>query len=123
VLVHETPSDNLAQPDSHLFLDSLRVRLDGETDTMEIDATGSQSSVAVVAAVDTAREQFYGKARDLRLGFGMMLRIQEALKSHGYKGLDWSLDEDKDNGLCAAMLDALRGRLGRDVKHLGIFVK
>ncbi len=122
MLVHETPSGNLTQPDSHLFLDSLRARLDGKADKMDIDVTGSPPSVAVVAAVDTAREQFYGKARDLRLGFGMILRIQEELKSHGYKGLDWSLDEDKD-GLCAAMLDALRGRLGRDVKHLGIFVK
>jgi len=123
VLVHETPSGNLARPDSHVFLDSLKARLDGETDAMEIDATGSQSSVAVVSAVNTAREQFYGKARDLRLGFGVILRIQKELKSHGYKGLDWSFDEDKDNSLCAAMLDALRGRLGRDVKHLGILVK
>lgn len=123
MLVNETPS-NLAQPESNLFINSLRARLlDGKEDITESDITALQSSVMVVAAVDIAREQFYRKANDMRLGLGIILRIQAELKSHGYRGLSWSFDVDKDNGLCAAMLGALRGRLGRDVKQLGMFVK
>lgn len=50
-----------------------------------------------------------------------MWTIQTELRKLGYKGLEWGLDGD--GGCVDVMLDLLRGRLGRDVRQLGIIVK
>jgi origin recognition complex subunit 3 len=49
--------------------------------------------------------------------------IQTFLERQGYKGLQWSADPHKNGGLCEAMVDVLRGNVGRDVKHLGMLTK
>jgi len=57
----------------------------------------------------------------VRVGFGIMWTIQMELRKLGYKGLEWGLDGD--GGCVDVMLDLLRGRLGRDVRQLGMIVK
>ena len=80
-------------------------------------------SAAIATLVDNAREQFHRKAIDMRLGFGIMMSVQTELRKYGHTGLEWSPDVDKDGGLCDAMMDLLRGRLVRDVKHLRTLTK
>ena len=73
--------------------------------------------------VDDLRTDFYSRYQNLRVGFTLMLHMQTFLQSNRHKGLDWSGDLENGSGLCEAMLDALRGSLPRDVKHLGMIAK
>ena len=90
---------------------------------MESEDWRSQTSTIIVTQVNRARESFYAHARNVRIGFGMMRCIQSFLERQGYKGLQWSADPRQDGGLCEAMIDVLRGNVGRDVKDLGILTK
>lgn len=89
---------------------------------MESEDLLSQTS-AIVAQVDRARESFYVHAQNLRIGFGIMMLMQTFLEKQGYKGLQWSADPHKEGGLCEAMVDVLRGKVGGDIKHLGMLTK
>ena len=117
----------LSRPESFGFLDSLATRLtvpsSDSIGAMESEDWRSQTSSTVVAQVNRARENFYAHARNLRIGFGIMRCIQAFLERQGYKGLEWSADPRKDGGLCEAMVDVLRGKVGRDIKLLGMFTK
>lgn len=73
-------------------------------------------------AIDKAREAFYARARDMRVGFGIILIIQAELRKSGYKGLEWASEGGSDIGV-DVMIDVLRGRLGRDVRHLCTIVR
>ena len=90
---------------------------------MESEDWRSQTSTIIVTQVNRARESFYAHARNVRIGFGMMRCIQSFLERQGYKGLQWSADPCKDGGLCEAMVDVLRGRVGGDIKLLGMLTK
>jgi origin recognition complex subunit 3 len=83
----------------------------------------SQTSSTIVTQVNRARESFYAHARNLRIGFGIMRCIQAFLERQGYKGLEWSADPRKEGGLYEAMVDVLRGKVGGDIKLLGLFTK
>ena len=56
----------------------------------------------------------------MRLGFGIMCSVQTELRKMGYKGLDWGSGDEVGVDV---MIDLLRGRLGRDVRQLGMIVK
>ena len=90
---------------------------------MESEDWRSQTSHNIVTQVNQARESFYAHARNLRIGFGIMRCIQAFLERQGYKGLQWSADSGKDGGLCEAMVDVLRGKVGGDIKLLGMLTK
>ena len=126
-LVHITPWNQvLSRPESFGFLDSLATRLtlpSSSIGAMESEDWRSQTSSTIVTQVNRARESFYAHARNFRIGFGIMRCIQTFLERQGYKGLQWSADPHKDGGLCEAMVDALRGKLGRDIKLLGMLTK
>ena len=117
----------LSRPESFGFLDSLATRLtvpsSDSVGAKEADDWRSQTSSTIVSQVNRARENFYVHARNLRIGFGIMRCIQAFLEGRGYKGLQWSADPRQDGGLCEAMIDVLRGNVGRDVKDLGILTK
>lgn len=116
-LVHSMPKTQMNQPPFVNFLNSLRMRLGFP----KSDGTDKSSSIAtVVKAVDKMREAFYSRARHMRVGFGIMCTIQGELRTLGYKGLEWASEGD---GEMDVMLDLLRGRLGRDVRQLGMIVK
>ena len=119
-LVHTTPSNQvLSRPESFGFLDSLATRL-----TISVsDYWGSQTSSTIVTQVNRARESFYAHAGNLRIGFGIMRCIQAFLERQGYKGLQWTADPRKEGGLYEAMVDVLRGKVGGDIKLLGMFIK
>ena len=90
---------------------------------MESEDWRSQTLSTVVVQVNQARESFYAHARNLRIGFGIMRCIQAFLERQGYKGLQWSADPRKEGGLCEAMVDVLRGKVGGDIKLLGLLTK
>jgi origin recognition complex subunit 3 len=117
----------LARPESFGFLDSLATRLTVPfTDSlraMESEDWRSQTSSTVATQVNRARKSFYAHARNLRIGFGIMRCIQAFLERLGFKGLQWSADPRKEGGLCEAMVDVLRGKVGGDIKLLGMFTK
>ena len=117
----------LSRPESLGFLDSLVTRLtvpsSDSIGAMETEDWRSQTSSTIVAQANRARKDFYSHARNFRVGFGMMRCIQAFLERQGYKGLEWSADPRKDGGLCEAMVDVLRGKVGGDIKLLGMFTK
>lgn len=117
----------LSRPESFGFLDALATRLtvpsSDSHQAMKSQDWRSQTTFAIIAKVDRARESFYSHARNFRIGFGIMMRMQTFLEKQGYKGLQWSADLHKEGGLCEAMVDVLRGKLGRDIKLLGMFTK
>ena len=119
-LAHTTPSTQfLTQPEAATFVGSLRTRLEyGPFKTTKNDK--SQSVDGIIETVNKAREDFYTGMRDVRVGFGIMWTIQAELKKLGYKGLEWGSGDDVGVDV---MIDLLRGRLGRDVKQLGMIVK
>lgn len=99
-----------------------------EFGSLKVAKNGKSQSVAgIIENVNKAREGFYARVRDVRVGFGIMWIIQAELRSLGYKGLEWGFDGDGDGdgggGGVDVMLDLLRGRLGRDVRQLGMIVK
>ena len=116
----------LSRAESFGFLDALVTRLtvpaSDSVQAMESQDWRSQTRSTVVAEVNRARKSFYTHAQNLRLGFGIMIRMQVFLEKQGYKGLQWSADPHK-GGLCEAMVDVLRGKLGGDIKLLGMFTK
>jgi origin recognition complex subunit 3 len=128
-LVHTTPSNQvLSRPESFGFLDSLATRLtipfSDSAQAMESEDWRSQTTLStIVTRVNRARESFYGHAQNLRIGFGIMRCIQAFLERQGYKGLQWSADPRKEGGLYEAMVDVLRGKVGGDIKLLGMFIK
>ena len=117
----------LSRPESFGFLDALTTRLtvpsSDSQKAMKSQDWRSQTTFAIIDKVDRARESFYSHARNLRIGFGIMMRMQTFLEKQGYKGLQWSADLHKEGGLCEVMVDVLRGKLGRDIKLLGMFTK
>jgi len=117
----------LSRPESFGFLDALATRLtlpsSVSNQAMESQDWRTQTPSAIVAEVNRARESFYAHARNLRLGFGIMMCMQAFLEKQGYKGLEWSADPRKEGGLCEAMVNVLRGKLGGDIKLLGMFTK
>ncbi len=114
----------LGQPEAAALLKSLGARFAASATAREEQLEVDYSKSTVIAAiVNDARERFQGKAMDVRLGFGVMMRVQTELRKHGHTGLQWSPDADKDGGLCDAMMDLLRGRLVRDVKLLRTLTK
>ena len=127
-LVHTTPWNQvLSRPESFGFLDSLATRLTVSSSdsirAMESEEDWrSQTSSTIVTRVNRARESFYAHARNLRIGFGIMRCIQAFLERQGFKGLQWSADPRKE-GLCEAMIDVLRGKVGGDIKYLGMLTK
>ena len=127
-LVYTTPwVQVLSRSESFDFLDALVTRLtvpsSDSIQPMESQDWRSQTPSAVIAQVKGARRNFYAHARNLRTGFGIMMCMQAFLEKQGYKGLQWSADPHKEGGLCEAMVDALRGKLGSDIKLLGMFTK
>ena len=94
----------LSRPESFDFLDSL-------------------ATSTIVSLVNRARESFYAHSRNLRIGFGFMRCIQAFLERQGYDGLQWSADSRKEGGLCETMVDVLRGKVGGDIKLLGMLTK
>ena len=90
---------------------------------MDVDDTVALTPSTIVLAIDKAREGFFSDARDLRIGLGIMIRVQTELEKQGHKGLEWSPDVEKRGGLCDAMIDLLRGKLSRDVKYLCMMTK
>jgi origin recognition complex subunit 3 len=90
---------------------------------MESEDWRSQTSSTVATQVNRARKSFYAHARNLRIGFGIMRCIQAFLERLSFKGLQWSADPRKEGGLCEAMVDVLRGKVGGDIKLLGMFTK
>jgi origin recognition complex subunit 3 len=117
----------LSRPESFDFLDALATRLtipsSDSIHAMESEDWLSQTPSVLVAQVNQARESFYAHARNLRIGFGIMMRIQAFLEKEGYKGLQWSANPHKEGGLCEAMVDVLRGKVGGDIKFLGMLTK
>ena len=114
----------LSRPESFGFLDSLATRLTVDSiRSMDSEDWLSQTSSTIVTQVNRARENFYAHARNLRIGFGIMRCIQAFLEKQGYKGLQWSADPRKEGGLCEAMVDVLRRKVGGDIKLLGMFTK
>ena len=117
----------LSRRESFGFLDSLATRLtvpySDSIGVKEADDWRSQTLSTIVSQVNRARENFYVHAQDLRIGFGIMRCIQAFLEKQGYKGLQWSADPLQDGGLCDAMVDVLRGKVGRDIRLLGILTK
>ena len=124
LFVSETPSTILGRPEAVPLLNSLGSRIAASAAAREEQHEVDLSKPAAIATIiNNARQQFHGKAIDMRLGFGIMMRVQTELRQHGHTGLEWSPDVDKDGGLCDAMMDVLRGRLVRDVKHLRTLTK
>ncbi|KAF8803363.1 hypothetical protein BYT27DRAFT_7226028 [Phlegmacium glaucopus] len=128
ILVHSTPWNQvLSRPESFSFLDALATRLtipsSDSTHAMESQDWRSQTLPAIIAEVNRARKSFFAHARNLRIGFRIMMCIQAFLEKQGYKGLEWSADPRKEGGLCEAMVNVLRGKLGGDIKRLGTFTK
>ena len=110
----------LSRLESFDFLDSLATRL---AVPMDFEDWGSQTSSTIVSLVNRARESFYAHSRNLRIGFGVMRCIQAFLERQGYKRLQWSADSRKEGGLCETMVDVLRGKVGGDIKLLGMLTK
>ena len=117
----------LSRPESFGFLDALATRLtvpsSDSIQTIKSEDWLSQTPSTVIAQVNRARERFYAHARNLRIGFGIMMSMQTFLEKQGYKGLQWSANPRNEGGLCEAMVDVLRGKVEGDIKHLGMFIK
>ncbi|KIM41529.1 hypothetical protein M413DRAFT_445512 [Hebeloma cylindrosporum] len=124
ILVHSTPSvATLSRPNSSLFLQAVSARTKPSREEEDVNMDAQSLSQRAIDQVDKIRTEFYSRHRNLRVGFAVVLRMQTFLRSYYYKGLDWSADLENGNGLCDAMLDALRGSFMRDVKHLGMITK
>lgn len=114
----------LRQPASFNFLDALLGRLwtgvaDQPTlDRIQIDQH-SPSVESLLKAVSAARTDARGQAKKMRLGFQVWDVIRKLMQGEGYKT---TTGRPEDNGL-GFMLRAVRGRLGKDVKYLGLMVK
>ena len=120
--MHSSPSVSiLSHRNSSGFLEAVSARTKPSREDVSIDDRNLPRQV--IEWVDDVRTEFYSRHRNLRVGFTLMLRMQTFLRSNHHKGLDWSGDLQNGSGLCEAMLDALRGSLMRDVKHLGMIAK
>ncbi|KAF9522255.1 origin recognition complex subunit 3 N-terminus-domain-containing protein [Crepidotus variabilis] len=121
LFVKHTPANTLSQPSA--FVDALRVRLrlaskTREKNSMDVDEQDFRAPEDLITAVDKSRTEFHNHARNIRIAFGIIERIQVILERHGHKGLGWSGEKGSSSAPLEAILDILRDRSGRDVKHL-----
>jgi origin recognition complex subunit 3 len=123
-LVNDTPSIKvLSSAKASAFLEFLqdRVRLSESND--EDTDMDDDSPSSTINAINTSRTEFRRRMINMILGFQLMILLQSFLEEQGYRGLDWSPDLGKRGGLCTAMLRLLEGRLGKDVKQLGMIAR
>ncbi|KAG5642531.1 hypothetical protein DXG03_002604 [Asterophora parasitica] len=123
VLTTSTPSSNtLAHDASSPFTDALLTRLQPTTSGPSASDLSQRRLVSLISSVDDARTLFYSRARRLRIGFGILKLVQAFMTNQGYKGLNWA-HQPGGMGILDVMNDALRGKLGSDIKYLGTMVR
>lgn len=118
ILVSDTPPvAALQKPAAYPFVQSLLTRIHIPSKEWK-----GQTIPSLLARVDDARSIFYSHARRMRVGFSVLRLTQNFMVRQGYKGLKW--DEDIETGpLCAVMVAALRGTLGRSIKDLAMMIR
>lgn len=110
----------LTSPNSFLFLDSLFTRLHRPgpvPSENHADRWRNQSIPSLIEAVDQVRIAFHTHARNLRVGFRLLIMVQGWMKKQGYKSAE------SDLTVIEMMGDAMRGRLGRQGKWIGTMIK
>ncbi|KAG6820628.1 hypothetical protein H0H93_014231 [Arthromyces matolae] len=119
-ILQSTPSQMLSGDASIPFLEELSARLHlfYPNDTQ----WSKQPIESLVGLTDDARKSLSTRARRLRLGFHIIKILQDFMTSQGYKGISWWNDIN-GNGIVDAIIVALRGELGPDIKYLGTMVK
>lgn len=75
----------------------------------------------LLTAVDGARAEFQYASEQLRLGYCVLRLVHEFMRSCGYRPSISATG--KDEPLLELLSRLVRGRLARDVKHLGLMVK
>lgn len=118
-----TPSADLAtkklsDPDAAAFLTSLFSWSFGPQDLASHDGSWPVNDVAgLLASVAEARKGFLSRLRRLKLAFGMMRKVQQAMLDLGYRGAE------TDKTPLEMMSASLRGGLSREGKYLGTMTK
>ena len=113
-------ADLLLQPESFTFLDSIFSRLQKFNPVASIDLVSewrAKDVRAVLASVDEARLEVKARARRMRVAFRLMGVVRKFLVQQGHKTAEseWNVPE--------MMVAAMRGRLRRDGKYLGMMVR
>jgi origin recognition complex subunit 3 len=75
-----------------------------------------QSILSLISSVDSARVAFRAKMRKTKVALGLMKRVKDYMLRQGWKSAD-------DRSAVELMVEALKGRLGRDGRYLGTMVK
>ncbi|KAG5338495.1 hypothetical protein C0989_007267 [Termitomyces sp. Mn162] len=122
LVVKSTPSSETLSEDTSLpFVEEMLSRLQSFNPSSGRDRSIS-SIPSLIAATDDARNSMYSRARQMRVGFGIVKLIQDFMTSQGYKGLDWD-NSAKGVDIIDVMIGALQGDLRSDVKYLGTMIK
>ncbi len=75
----------------------------------------------LLSLLSSARDDFRKRAAHMRLGYQVIRIVKRFMRSHGYKP-SASTTGQEDSGL-TFMGRMVRGRVGRDVKHLALMVR
>ncbi|CAL1709689.1 unnamed protein product [Somion occarium] len=115
----------LQRPESFNFLDSLLTRIWHDCENLpggilkpEIDWRNPSVS-DVLDLVFSAHTESKQRAQRMKLGFQVMLLVQDFMRSEGYKSTSSGKDEDRLEFLTGVV----RGRVSKDVRYLGMAVK
>jgi hypothetical protein len=75
----------------------------------------------LLSILNRSREEFRGRASRLRLGYQVIKTAQNFMRAQGYKTSS-SVNGQEESDLMF-MSRVMRGRVGRDVKHLAMMIK
>ncbi|PPR03388.1 hypothetical protein CVT24_012513 [Panaeolus cyanescens] len=120
-----TPSaEDLSQANSASFVQALQYRMaydapppQRKSPSKSAPAKFSPSMNEIITSVDESRRHFRLKAQKLRIGFNVLLKIQQFFESKGYKGLEWKLTGEKSGGILEVILKLMREGFDRDIKN------
>jgi origin recognition complex subunit 3 len=125
IFVHDNGnlSSLLLQPTSFPFLDHLLTRISAPPASASAPPSPTHSTAwlnqsvpSLLASIDEARTEFRTKMRKTKVALGLMKRVKEFMLKQGWRSAD-------ERSQVELMLEALKGRLGRDGRYLGTMVK
>ncbi|KAI0088263.1 origin recognition complex subunit 3 N-terminus-domain-containing protein [Irpex rosettiformis] len=121
----------IRQTSSFSLIDSLLTRLWGESapdglskelpEYLKGIPWSDLSLEALLSLLNSARNDFCKRAAHLRLGYQLVRVVQRFMRAQGYKTSP-SVNGQEDSEL-TFMSRTMRGRVGRDVKHLALMVR
>jgi len=114
----EQTAQKLAEPSSSSFRDSLCARLEYSASKNSQGGRRAFTIPDLISSVDTARSDFRTRAHGVKVGFRLLLEVQDWMKAQGYKPF-----ASTPLTVTEMMEMTMRGQMKKEIKWIGNLVR